>query len=209
MDENPKNWYRLNFREFLHKGFAVCYKTKESLLISVRGMCMIDVFVFEDLRHIAFLDFDLARPAFLDSAFASPVIGLPFSPLVHRTIGRTIAPFKDLRLEHHVGFFIRRAYRNKGRKGFWNLDELMMAIALELAFEQKKEVFVVKPTDDKLKYYRRKYDAQILSSSGGIDRYVGIDIKAARMFMEHVRYDFGDDEKVSGIWAKCDGDIDD
>ncbi len=207
MDKDPKNWYCLKFREFLQKGFDVCDKTKENLLISVRGMCMIDVFTFDDLRHIAFLDFDLSRPAALDSAFASPLIGLPFGPLLHRTIGRTIAPFKDLRQEHHVGFFIGRAYRNKGGKGFWNLDELMMAIALELAFEQKKEVFVIRPTDDKLKYYRRKFDAQSLSSSGGIDRFVGINIKAARTFMKHVRYDFGDDGRVVGIWTKCDGDM--
>ena len=205
MDKDPKNWYRLRFREFMQKGFDLCDKTKAALLISVRGMCMIDVFTLEDLRHIAFLDFDLSRPAALDSAFSSPFIGLPFSPFIHRTLGKTVTPFDDLRQKHHVGFFIERDYRNKGEKGFWNLDELMMAIALELAFEQNTEVFVIKPTDDKLKYYRRKYHAQIINSSG-VDRFVGINVKAARLFMKHIRYDFGDDGRVAAIRVKCESD---
>ena len=196
-----KGWFCLDFRKLVSDGFAIIQETPVKLLIGIRGLCMIDVFVFEDLRHVAFLDFDLTRPAALDSAFASPLIGLPFNALVRRTVGRPIIPFDDLRTKHHVGFFLDRKFRNRGAKGMWNLDELMMAIALELVFEQGRQMFVVKPTDDKLKYYRRKYDAIVLSSTG-IDRYVGIEIEHAREFMTHVRHEFDENGRVRRLCAK-------
>ena len=194
-------WLCLDFRKLVGDGFAIVEETPVKLLIAIRGMCMIDVFTFDDLKHVAFLDFDLARPAALDSAFASPFIGLPFNALVRRTIGRQIIPFDDLRGGHHVGFFVESEFRNKGEQGFWNLDELMMAVALELAFEQGRQTFVVKPTDDKLEYYRRKYDAKVLSSTG-IDRFVGIDIEHARDFMAHMRHDFDENGRVRRLCVK-------
>ena len=194
-------WLCLDFRKLVGDGFAIVEETTVKMLIGIRGMCMIDVFTFDDLTHVAFLDFDLTRPAALDSAFASPLIGLPFNALVRRTIGRQVIPFDDLRGHHHVGFFVERGFRNKGEQGVWNLDELMMAVALELAFEQGRQMFVIKPTDDKLEYYRRKYDAKVLSSTG-IDRFVGVDIEHARNFMAHVRQDFGENERVRRLCVK-------
>jgi hypothetical protein len=196
-DKNLQDWFCFDFLKLLNDGFIICRNFPVDMLITIRGMCMVDVFDMNDFQHIAFLDFDLSRPAALDSAFISPLIGLPFNPIVHRTLGRTLTPFKDLRSNHHVGFFVSQDYRNRGTKGLWNLDELIMAIALEAAFVLGRKLFTIKPTADKLTYYRKKYGARILTSNENY-QIIGIDIEAARAHMRHIEHKINEN-RISSI----------
>ena len=199
-DENRQNWFCLDFLKLLNDGFTICQNLPVNMLITIRGMCMVDLFDMNDFQHVAFLDFDLSRPAALDSAFVSPLIGLPFNAIVHRSLGRTLTPFDDIRKNHHVGFFVSPDYRNRGSKGLWNLDELMMAIALETAFALGKHLFTIKPTADKLAYYRRKYGARVLTTNE-TDKIVGIDIETARQYMRHIKHKLNG-SRVSHICVK-------
>ncbi len=199
------DWFCFDFLKLLDDGFVICEKLPVKLLITVRGMCMIDVFDLENFQHAAFLDFDFSRTAALDSAFVSPFIGLPFNAMVHRTLGRNLTPFNDLRQSHHVGFFVSPEYRNCGLKGVWNLDELMMAVALELAFVLGHRLFTIKPTADKLAYYRKKYGAKVLMTDEK-DKIIGIDIESGRQFMKHVEY-VTDEDRITDICVKCGRDL--
>lgn len=203
-DPNHDTWFCLDFLKLLNDGFAICPNLPVNVLITIRGMCMVDVFDMSDFQHAAFLDFDLSRPAALDSAFESPFIGLPFNAAVHRNLGRTLTPFEDLRQSHHVGFFVLPDYRNRGQKNLWNLDELMMAIALETAFVMGKHMFTIKPTADKLAYYRNKYGAKVLVTNS-TDKLIGIDIESARRFMQHIDYKFKEG-RVCEICVKSTAD---
>jgi hypothetical protein len=146
---------------------------------------MIDVFDCHDWRHIAFLDFDLQREIHLDSAFGSPLIGLPFSADLGRTMGVSLRPFDDLRQHHHYGFFVQSDYRNQGRKGVWNLDELMMAIALTYAEAHHLQWFHIKPTGDTAGYYRRKYGATRLPTTTA-DNISSIRLGPGRKPLPHI-----------------------
>ncbi len=199
-NKNPQDWVCLDFLKIVSDGFAICRDFPVEVLITIRGMCMVDVFDMNDFKHVAFLDFDLSRPAALDSAFVSPFIGLPFNSIVHRTLGRTLTPFDDLRKQHHVGFFVSPDYRNRGAKSLWNLDELMMAIALEAAFVLSRRLFTIKPTADKLAYYRKKYGARVLTTSEN-DKIIGIDIENARHYMRHILHKLNEG-RVSDICVK-------
>jgi hypothetical protein len=199
-DKNQQDWFCLDFLKLVNDGFAICPDFSVKLLITIRGMCMVDVFDMNEFQHVAFLDFDLSRPAALDSAFASPFIGLPFNAIVHRTLGRTLTPFDDLRKNHHVGFFVSPAYRNRGAKGLWNLDELMVAIALEAVFVLGRRLFTIKPTADKLAYYRKKYGARVLTTKEN-DKIIGIDIENARQYMRHIEHKMNEG-RVSNICVK-------
>jgi hypothetical protein len=134
------------------------------------------------------LDFDFTRPVALDSVFGSPYIGIPFNPLVHRSIGQNLSPFCNLRNNHHVGFFILETYRNKGAIGVWNLDELMMALAMRISFEMGKPLFTIHPTGDKKPYYQRKYNATLLPSHGN-ETVLSIDIQNVWNTMHHISWE--------------------
>lgn len=201
---NSQNWFCFDFLKLLGDGFVICQNLPVNLLITIRGMCMIDVFDMKDFQHVAFLDFDLSRPAALDSSFESPFIGLPFNAMIHRSLGRTLTPFDDLRKNHHVGFFVLPDYRNQGPKGLWNLDELMVAIALETAFVSGHRLLTIKPTADKLAYYRKKYGAKVLITNDTC-KIIGIDIESARQYMRHIDYKFNG-ERVCTICVKCTSD---
>jgi hypothetical protein len=203
-NKNSRDWVCLDFLKLVSDGFAICRDFPVNVLITIRGMCMVDVFDMNDFQHAAFLDFDLSRPAALDSAFVSPFIGLPFNAIVHRTLGRTLTPFGDLRKNHHVGFYVSPDYRNRGANGLWNLDELMMAIALESAFVLGRRLFTIKPTADKLAYYRKKYGARVLTTNE-TDKIIGIDIETARQYMRHIEYKLNEGQ-VSDICVKCTPD---
>ena len=147
---------------------------------------MIDVFDERDWRHVAFLDFDLQREIHLDSAFGSPYIGLPFSADLKQEKGVSLNRFDDLRGHHRYGFFVEEAFRNGGTEGVWNLDELMMAIALEYADAEGLSWFRIKPTGDTAPYYRRKYGAMHLPTTGA-DRIASIGLGPKRRILPHVR----------------------
>jgi hypothetical protein len=204
-NKNRQDWFCLDFLKLVNDGFAICPDFPVKMLITIRGMCMVDVFDMNDFQHAAFLDFDLSRPAALDSAFASPFIGLPFNAIVHRSLGRTLTPFDDLRKQHHVGFFVSPDYRNRGAKSLWNLDELMMAIALEAAFFLGRRLFTIKPTADKLAYYKKKYGARVLTTNEN-DKIVGIDIENARQYMRHIQHKVTEG-RVSDICVKFTPDM--
>ena len=156
------------------------------LAFSMRGYCMVDVFDLDSSQHVAYLDFDLMGDIFLAYAFGSPVIGLPFSNRFRKYFGKSIFPFKELRIRHDVGLYIEKKYRNNGEKGIWNLDEIMMAIAMETVFEHGIDVFTIKPTGDRARYYRKKFGAETLPTTGS-DGILTIDLKAVRDNLKHIK----------------------
>ena len=67
----------------------------------------------------------------------------------------------------------------------WNLDELMMAIALEYADAGGLSWFRIKPTGDTAPYYRRKYGALHLPTTSA-DRIASIRLGSTRKPLPHV-----------------------
>jgi hypothetical protein len=80
----------------------------------------------------------------------------------------------------------------------------MMAIALEAAFVLGRRLFTIKPTADKLAYYRKKYGARVLTTNE-TDKIIGIDIETARQYMRHIEYKLNEG-RVSDICVKCTPD---
>ena len=185
MGNNQANGHILNYQGLKEDGYAVFETDSVNLIFTLRGCCMLDVFDLDSSTPIAYLDFDIKRKVMLGYAFDSPIIGLPFSNRFRKTFGKTIFPFRDLRPGHDVGFFVEKTYRNKGEKGLWNLDEIMMTIALETAFEEGVEVFIIKPTGDRTRYYRNKFWAQIRPTTGN-DVILGIDVPQVRKKLKHI-----------------------
>lgn len=178
--------FRFDYTCLLEKGIA-CFMTGETeLLVAFRGTGLIDVFDRSNWRHVAFLDFDIQREIHLNAAFGSPLIGLPFSADLGRTMGVSLRCFDDLRRHHHYGFFVESAFRNKGRKGIWNLDELMLAIVLVYAEDNHLPWFHIKPTGDTAPYYRRKYGATHLPTTAS-ERISSIRLGPGRKPLPHVR----------------------
>jgi hypothetical protein len=146
---------------------------------------MLDVFDLDSSAQVAYLDFDFNKLIMLGDAFGSPAIGLPFSNQFRKTFGKDIFPFDELRSRHHVGFFVERPYRNKGKKGLWNMDEVLMAIALEIAFEEGVEIFIIKPTGDRSRYYCKKFGAEIQPTTES-DVILGINLIRVRNQLKHI-----------------------
>jgi hypothetical protein len=177
-------WYTINYRDLEERGYAVCHTGTVNLIFTLRGNCMIDVFDLETKLPIAYLDFDLQGEIILAYAFKSPVIGLPFSSPMRRTFSDIVQQFKDLRSHHEVGLYIEKPYRNKGPKGVWNLDEILMAIAMEVVFEHGIDVFTIKPTGDRARYYRRKFSAKTRPTFAN-ELILAIELKARRKILKH------------------------
>ncbi len=174
----------LNYRELREAGWAVLKTDSVNLIFTLRDCYMLDVFDLDSSAHVAYLDFDIKKKIMLGDAFGSPAIGLPFTNQFRKIFGKDILPFKELRSFHNVGFFVERAYRNKGKKGLWNMDEVLMAIALEIAFEEGVEIFIIKPTGDRSRYYRNKFYAEIHPTTES-DVILGIDLRSARKKLKH------------------------
>ena len=179
-------WNVFNYFGLKNDGYAVYLTVQTELVFTLRGNCMIDVFDLKTLRQIAYLDFDLSHTPILASAFRSPLIGLPFSAQFRKRFEPDLLPFRDLRSMHEVGFFVEVEYRNKGNKGIWNLDELIMAVAFETAFETKIRDFTIKPTGDTARYYRKKFNATAMHPSGS-DLIMTVLLKADRKTLQHIR----------------------
>ena len=177
----------LNYRELRETGWAVLKTDSMSLVFTLRDSYMIDVFDFDSSGHVAYLDFDIRKRIMLGDAFGSPAIGLPFSNQFRRAFGKDILPFNDLRCRHHVGFFVERAYRNKGEKRLWNVDEVLIAIALEIAFEEGVEMFIIKPTGDRSRYYRNKFYARIHPTTES-DVILEINLRRVRKKLKHIEF---------------------
>jgi hypothetical protein len=179
-------WNVFNYFGLKNDGYAVYLTGQAELVFTLRGNCMIDVFDLKMLKQIAYLDFDRSHTPMLASAFRSPLIGLPFSAQFRKRFEPDLLPFKDLRLIHEVGFLVEIEYRNKGNKGIWNLDELMMAIAFETAFETKIQDFTIKPTGDTARYYRKKFNAKASHPSRN-DLIMTVHLKTDRKTLQHIR----------------------
>jgi hypothetical protein len=175
----------LNYRELREAGWAVLKTDSMSLVFTLRDSYMIDVFDLDSSGHVAYLDFDVRKRIMLGDAFGSPAIGLPFTNQFRKAFGKDILPFNDLRCLHHVGFFVERAYRNKGKKRLWNMDEILMAIALEIAFEEGVEMFIIKPTGDRSRYYRNKFCARIHPTTES-DVILEINLRWVRKKLKHI-----------------------
>jgi hypothetical protein len=175
----------LNYRELIEAGWAVLKTDSVNLIFTLRDCYMLDVFDLDSSAHVAYLDFDINKPIMLGDAFGSPAIGLPFTNQFRKIFGKDILPFKELRCRHNVGFFVERAYRNKGKKHLWNMDEVLMAIALEIAFEKGVEIFTIKPTGDRSRYYRNKFYARIHPTTGS-DVILRINLRRVRNKLKHI-----------------------
>ena len=184
MDDSE--WHTFSYRDLKQAGFSVYSTVSNDLVFTLRGNCLIDVFDMNALKQIAYLDFDTSKPIMLGSAFRSPLIGLPFSTSFRKYFETDLLPIKDLRSKHEVGFFVDIDYRNKGKKEIWNLDEIMMVIAFETAFEDKIQDFTIKPTGDTARYYRKKFNAKICRQSKG-DLTMTVHLKTTRKELKHVR----------------------
>ena len=180
-------WHILNYRNLMAEGFAIYQTASVKLLITIRGCCMIDVFDLEACLHVAYLDFDMQKDVILAHAFSSPVIGLPFTVRMRQAFGKIILPFKDLRSSHDVGLYVKKPYRNKGVKGIWNLDEILMASAMATAFERGVPVFTVKPTGDRARYYRSKFGAKTWPATAS-ESIVAIDLNAGMQKLKHIEF---------------------
>ena len=175
----------LNYRELREAGWTVLKTDSVNLIFTLRDCYMLDVFDLDSSAHVAYLDFDIKKKIMLGDAFGSPAIGLPFCNQFRKIFGKDIFPFKELRSRHNVGFFVERAYRNKGKKRLWNMDEVLMAIALEIAFEEGVEIFIIKPTGDRSRYYCNKFYAEIHPTTES-DVILGIDLRSARKKLKHI-----------------------
>jgi len=175
----------LNYRELREAGWAVFKTDSVNLVFTLRDCYMLDAFDLDSSAHVACLDFDIKKKVMLGYSFGSPVIGLPFSNQFRKAFAKDILPFNDLRSRHNVGFFVERAYRNKGKKCLWNMDEVLMAIALEIAFEEGVEIFTIKPTGDRYRYYCNKFCASIHQTTES-DVILGIDLRGVRKKLKHI-----------------------
>ena len=180
------SYHIFNYFALRKEGYAVYSTVSVDLLFTLRGNCLIDVFDMNALKQIAYLDFDTSKSIMLGSAFRSPLIGLPFSTSFRKYFETDLLPLKDLRSRHEVGFFVNIDYRNKGKKEVWNLDEVMMVIAFETAFENQIQDFTIKPTGDTAPYYRKKFNAKICRQSKG-DLTMTVHLKTTRKELKHVR----------------------
>jgi len=180
------SYHIFNYFALRKEGYAVYSTVSVDLLFTLRGNCLIDVFDMNALKQIAYLDFDTSKSIMLGSAFRSPLIGLPFSTSFRKHFETNLMPLKDLRSKHEVGFFVNIDYRNKGKKEVWNLDEVMMVIAFETAFENQIQDFTIKPTGDTAPYYRKKFNAKICRQSKG-DLTMTVHLKTTRKELKHVR----------------------
>jgi len=180
-------WNLFSFRDLVQTGYAVYSTGSADLVFTLRGNCLVDVFDLNANKQIAYLDFDTSKPIMLASAFRSPLIGLPFSPRFRRRFETDLLPLKDQRSLHEVGFFVDIDYRNKGKQGIWNLDELMMAVAFETAFEIHIQDFTIKPTGDTKRYYRKKFHAGIGHDSKG-DSIMVVHLKTVRKMLQHIHW---------------------
>jgi hypothetical protein len=176
----------LNYRKLREAGWAVLKTDSVNLIFTLRDCYMLDVFDLDSSAHVAYLDFDIKKKIMLGDAFGSPAIGLPFTNQFRKTFGKDIFPFKELRSHHIVGFFVERAYRNKGEKRIWNIDEVLMAIALEIAFEEGVEMFIIKPTGDRSRYYRNKFYASIHPTTES-DVILEINLRQVRKKLKHIK----------------------
>ena len=184
MDDSE--WHTFSYRDLKQAGFSVYSTVSNDLVFTLRGNCLIDVFDMNALKQIAYLDFDTSKPIMLGSAFRSPLIGLPFSTLFRKRFETDLLPLKDLRSKHEVGFFVDIDYRNKGEKKIWNLDEIMLAIAFETAFENKIQNFTIKPTGDTAPYYRKKFNAKICRQiKSGLT--MTVHLETVRKTLKHIR----------------------
>ena len=180
------SYHIFNYFGLRKEGYTVYSTVSVDLVFTLRGNCLIDVFDMNTLRQIAYLDFDTSKSIMLGSAFRSPLIGLPFSTSFRKRFETDLLPLKDLRPKHEVGFFVDIDYRNKGKKELWNLDEVMMAIAFETAFEDQIQDFTIKPTGETAPYYRKKFNAKICRQSrGGLT--MTVHLKTTRKELKHVR----------------------
>ena len=183
---NDAKWPVFNYRELRRSGFSVFSPASVDLVFTLRGNCLIDVFDRNSLKQIAYLDFDTSKSIILETVFRSPLIGLPFSTSFRKRFETDLLPQKDLRSEHEVGFFVDIDYRNKGKKEIWNLDEMMMAIAFEIAFEDKIQDFTIKPTGETAPYYRKKFNAKICHQSRS-DLTMTVHLETVRKTLQHIR----------------------
>jgi hypothetical protein len=177
---------RLAHQDLAKTGFAVYLAKQVTLVVTMRGTGMIDVFDRRTWTHVAFLDFDLEQAIHLDTAFGKPLIGLPFTRNARRGLGVALEGFATLRQQHHYGLFIDPRYRNRGAQGVWNLDELLVAIALNYAEAAGLAWFRIAPTGDTAPYYRRKFNAQPGADKSG-KKTLAISLGADRRPLPHVR----------------------
>jgi hypothetical protein len=179
-------WHPFNYRQLLQEGGAEFTPQGSRLLITLRGNCMLDVFSCHDSSPVAYLDFDLEGPITVSSVIKSPLVGLPSTNTVRHRYPRLSAKINQLRQCHHYGFYISPEYRNKGLHQIWNLDELLMAVIIEMAFDRQIALITIKPSDERSRYYRRKFSA-VAHPTADSSNILSITPSLARARIPHIR----------------------
>lgn len=179
-------WQPFNFRQLIREGGSEFTPQGQRLLITLRGNCMLDVFSCHDSKPVAYLDFDLEGPITVSSVIKSPLVGLPSTNTIRHRYPRLAAKINQLRQYHHYGFYISPEYRNKGLQQVWNLDELLMAVIIEMALDRQVPQITIKPTDNRSRYYRRKFSAVALPTTAS-SNILSITPAIARTRLPHIR----------------------
>ena len=194
-------WQPFEFRQLLREGGTEFTPPGHRLLITLRGNCMLDVFSCHEKIPIAYLDFDLEGPITVSSVIKSPLVGLPSPNAMRHRYPRLVAKNNQLRQYHHYGFYIVPEYRNKGLQQVWNLDELLMAVLVEMAFESKRARITIKPTDNRSRYYRGKFGAVPLPTSTS-SNILSMVPAMTRNRLNHIRL-IAQDGLTQAIYVKC------
>ena len=198
------HWQPFDYRQLLREGGAEFTPPGHRLLITLRGNCMLDVLSCDFNNAVAYLDFNLDGPITISSVIKSPLVGLPSTNTIRHRYPHLVANINQLRQHHHYGFYIIPEYRNKGLQQIWNLDELLMAVIIEMAFEKKLHRITIKPTDDRTRYYRSKFNAVALPS-GTSSNILNLAPATARTRLAHVRL-VAQDGNTDTFYVKCTPD---
>lgn len=180
------SWQPFDYRQLLREGGTEFTPPGQRLLVTIRGNCMLDVFSCHDANPVAYLDFDLEGPITISSVIKSPLVGLPCTSTIRRRYPHQVAKINQLRQCHHYGFYISPEYRNKGLQQVWNLDELLMAVIIEMAFDSKIPQITIKPTDNRSRYYSRKFSAVALPNTSS-SNILSITPSLSRTRLNHIR----------------------
>ncbi|MDD5617456.1 MAG: peptidoglycan DD-metalloendopeptidase family protein, partial [Candidatus Omnitrophica bacterium] len=167
-----------HFSEFIANKHVI-YETKSGnkLLFALRTLdedlmayaqYMIDVFDVNTKMQVGYIDFNMlpvGRDDCCGNLNKAFLFRLGFSEGTLNLMDKMGIQFSketDLRSEHSwAGFFVHEDYRNKGNKGIWNLDKLMMTLAIKISQEiHSAKNFHLLPIVSVEAYYRDNFGSE-------------------------------------------------
>ncbi|MDP3142841.1 MAG: ATP-binding protein, partial [Candidatus Omnitrophota bacterium] len=165
-----------SFHRLLEQGYTVYKTSGKRLLFTLRSVDRsggrgevlitekIDVFDLDTQKHIAYLDFEIrGLRGYLNIAHLNvcSLLEIPFKPEILNFLNELKPEAFDLRKFHKlIALYVEDDYRNRGKAGVWNADEILVATALEIAYEkyQARKVIIIS-TD--LYYWETKFKARL------------------------------------------------